>query len=268
MCDYSLWKQGRDASGQIVSMERHTCPGSATPIGVLDLPFRALEAIAELGKWYEKHQMRKLQEAQFAERRHQWMRDILNQWAEEHRDRHSIRIDVTQAVADESRKLFNALVENPRADVPQTLLVYSDRMADLFDEATAFFGKTLDIVQTSSNQGSKGYDLPKPSETRAKQFKDRLFARSRGLRITGSSKKQRRVAWKSKNYKQLVRLRFAAYNLVNVTKDFRKTMEKRDEMEHVFARNHNDRIQIASVDESQTVSPPTGGVRTIDLTTS
>lgn len=297
MSDYSLWKQGRDASGQIVSMERHTCPGSATPIGVLDLPFRALEAIAELGKWYEQHQMRKLQEAQFAERRHRWMRDILNQWAEEHRDRHSIRIDVTQAVGDESHKLFNDLVENKRADVPQTLLVYSARMADLFDEATAFFGKTINVVKKSGGEHVATYVVPDESGRRARKFKDKLFYRSRGgfyafmervkedmeenpwstilagptSNIIGGEltrKKLRRVAFTAKNYMELVRLRFAAYNLVEVTKEFRKTMETRDEMEHVFARNHNDRIQIASVDESQTVSPPTGSVRTIDLTTS
>ena len=296
MSDYSLWKQGRDASGKIVSMEPHTCPGNAAPLGVLELPFRALEVIAELGQWYEQHQMRKLQEAQFAERRHRWMRNILSQWAEEHRNRHSIRIDVTQAVGDESHKMFNDLVENKRADVPQTLLVYSARMADLFDEATAFFGKTINVVKKSGEEHVATYPVPDASGRRARKFKDKLFYRSRGgfnafmervkenveenpwlTALVGwagpiisgemTRKKLRRVAYTAKNYMELVRLRFAAYNLVEVTKEFRKTMETRDVMEHVFARKHNDHIQIASVDDSQTASPP-GGVRTIDLTTS
>lgn len=181
--DYSLWKQGRDGSGQIVSMTPHSCPGTGTSLGGLDLPLKALNVIAKFGIWYEKHQMRKLSEAAFEERRHKWLNSILQQWIDEHRERPGIQIDVTKAVATEAEKLFEKLAEQDRMDLPQILLLKADRLSEYFDQVATFWADVLENLVEKSNSHEDWVWEAESSDSAARSLTEQMNDNaSRGLK--------------------------------------------------------------------------------------
>lgn len=176
--DYSLWKQGRDASGHIVSMTPHECPGEPLSVGPLATSLKALNTIARFGIWYEKHQMRQLHEAAFEERRHAWLNDILQQWIDEHITRSGIRIDVTRSVAKETRNLFEALVETKRMDVPQSLLLRCQRMSDYFDDVALFWANVTErLVDRSASHADWIWDA-QSSDTTTQAVTNQMLERS------------------------------------------------------------------------------------------
>lgn len=119
------------------------------------MPTQALSAIAQFGIFYELHQLRRLQEAQFEERRLGWLDAILNQWIDEHREACGIRFAVTDRVAIELNKLTEKLTENPKMDIPQVLVMKLDRVADFLQENYRLQAQVLNLLVETSGSDSE-----------------------------------------------------------------------------------------------------------------
>src|SRR5207248_5524099 len=85
---------------------------------------RIIEAVAALGQWYEMHQFRKLSEAQHEERRIQWLMDYIELFVETTAGSAQIDAKATFYLSRETERLFEALVTNPKMDVPSSLLYF------------------------------------------------------------------------------------------------------------------------------------------------
>jgi hypothetical protein len=102
-------------------------PGYANSGGAVGLPYieaatRAVEAVASLGQWYEMHQFRKLSEAQHEERRNQWLAEYIQLFVEHLARNSELDAKVSYYLSRETERLFNALFDNQKADVPGTLM--------------------------------------------------------------------------------------------------------------------------------------------------
>jgi hypothetical protein len=151
---YSLWEQGRDlASGQYVSMIPldFVSQGGATPVAAFSAPMQALSVVAQFGMYYELHRMRRLQEAQFEERRLGWLDSILDQWIEEHRQQPGLQYQVTHRIAAEVSTLIEKLGENTLVDIPQVLLLKLDRVTDFLQENYRLQSAVLNSLVLASN---------------------------------------------------------------------------------------------------------------------
>ncbi len=84
---------------------------------------RAVEAVAALGQWYELHQFRKLAEAQHEERRIQWLADYIQLFVEMVRNG-ALDIKLSYYLSRESERLFNAVFENNKIDLPSSAYVH------------------------------------------------------------------------------------------------------------------------------------------------
>lgn len=136
MNTYSYWEMGRNiGSGRIASMMPIDLSSTASSLGGINLgqAGMALSSIAQFGIYMEMRKMNLLREAEFEERRHNWIVDITNQWIEEHSNEHGILRDVTLAVSKDCEKMWKKVWENEKIDVPQTLLLRLKRMADFLD---------------------------------------------------------------------------------------------------------------------------------------
>jgi hypothetical protein len=155
---YSYWEKGRDiASGQIVSMKPIDIASHRGSIGGVELQTAgmALSAIAQFGMYLEMRKMNRLHEAQFEERRHGWIQDIVTQWIEEHRSIHGIQRDITQAVVTECEKMWQSVCDNEKVDVPQTILLKISRLTEFIEWNYAVLASANNslVESSSSNDG-------------------------------------------------------------------------------------------------------------------
>ena len=119
--------------------------------------------------------MRQLSEAQFEERRHQWLNDILEQWISEHRGQPGLSLDVTQSMIAEGDKLLDKLLEQERMDVPQALLLKVARIADFFDR----FNETWTAIHARAiEQSGSNAEWRLPAQS-SKQAADVFIASAR-----------------------------------------------------------------------------------------
>jgi hypothetical protein len=83
----SLFEIGRRDDGTQLPWIPHTCPtGDCSFLGVASIGLQAISTAAQVGIWWELHDMKNLSKAQFEERRIGWLDDIANQWINEHRN--------------------------------------------------------------------------------------------------------------------------------------------------------------------------------------
>jgi len=174
MKTYSFWEQGRNlTTGQIVSMVPVDSPMNASSLGRLDLGEMGitLSAIAQFGIWMEMRKMNDLREAEFEERRNIWIADITSQWIEEHSRSRGIARDVTISVSKECEKMWVKICENPKVDVPQTVLLRLKRMTEYLEWNYAVVAAASNyIVEASDSEVEWLLDPDVKSESIALDF--------------------------------------------------------------------------------------------------
>lgn len=163
----SLWEQGKDlGSGRIAWMRPlNQSLRGANLIGPVGLALEALETAAQFAMWFELHQMRRLMEANFEERRHAWLNNIFDQWIEEHQNGDGIRRDISNAMTAEASAFVQAVAENARISIPQQILLKATRIADYLDSVYTLHAKTLQGL-VSATRSASGWAIPAELDTR------------------------------------------------------------------------------------------------------
>lgn len=91
--------------------------------GVIGAATRLVEALAAVGMWWETRQYRIMEEAQFEEsRRVPWTADMMVRWVKAHEDREHLDLRISAYLAREAVATMNALIENKKMAVPQSML--------------------------------------------------------------------------------------------------------------------------------------------------
>lgn len=172
MVEYSLWQQGRDlTTGRYASMARHVCPTSASSyLGMIDVGLEIFQTVAVFGIWYELHKKNVIDSAQFEERRHAWLNDILNQWIAEHQHTPGIKVDTTQHLLRETYKILDKLIEEKKFDIPQVLLLKCSRIAEYFDELSLMWASILNNIIVASKSDKAWVVQFKGSDTQIKEL--------------------------------------------------------------------------------------------------
>ena len=102
--------------------EDFTKTGVSAGLPQVEAAARVVEAVAALGQWYEMHQFRKLSEAQHEERRIQWLADYIQLFVEHMARNTELDAKASYYLSREAERLFDALLGNPKIDVPSVLM--------------------------------------------------------------------------------------------------------------------------------------------------
>jgi hypothetical protein len=175
---FSLWQQGRDpGSGRITSMTPHTCStDESLYLGTISIGLQALEVIGTFGIWYELHKKNVIDSAQFEERRHAWLNDVLDQWIAEHQHTPCIKVDTTKHLIKETDKILDKLKEEEKFDVPQVLLLKCSRIAEYFDELSLMWASILNNIVVES-KSDRAWIVPfKESDAQVKEWISKLHS--------------------------------------------------------------------------------------------
>ena len=175
---FSLWQQGRDpGSGRITSMTPHTCStDESLYLGTISIGLQALEVIGTFGIWYELHKKNVIDSAQFEERRHAWLNNMLNQWIAEHQHTPGIKVDTTEHLIKEAEKILVKLTEEEKFDIPQVLLLKCSRIAEYFDELSLMWASILNNIVVES-KSDRAWIVPfKESDAQVKELISELHS--------------------------------------------------------------------------------------------
>jgi hypothetical protein len=156
-------------SGRFSSMVPHACPGESLLLSGMGVGLQALTGLAVFGIWYEQRTQRKLQQAQWEERRVNWLDSILNQWIAEHSEIPGVAVDATLALQREVEKLTDALIENAQVEIPEIIHLKLERVSNYIDELDSKWSMVLSLLGDASDSDPIWRDIPSMSSEQLAQ---------------------------------------------------------------------------------------------------
>lgn len=133
--DSDISKRGNNAGAN-----SSIAQGLDVAAGVTGMASQLVEAIAAVGMWWETRQYRIMDEAQFEEnRRVPWTADMMVRWVTAHEDRQHLDLRISAYLAREAMSTMNALVENKKMAIPQSMLYDLELIRDVLTASRLLF---------------------------------------------------------------------------------------------------------------------------------
>ena len=127
--------------------------GPKAAIGFIGPVAQLVGAAAAVGQLWESHQYRLLDSAQFEEeRRIPWTSDMMARWAAAHADGQHLDLRVSGFLAREAAATLEAVAENKKMAVPQSLLYDLELVRDAVAAARQVFSTQFEALEAGFDQ--------------------------------------------------------------------------------------------------------------------
>ncbi len=127
---------------------------SSTTLGYLSVATDVINAVARLGQWYEMHQMRLLEEAQFEERRINWLVSCVNLVLNDMHANSRLNAKAAFYLSREAEGLYEVCEKNSKVGIPGTVLFMCHEIRQSLAEFNiASYSYLSDVLNKRGNLG-------------------------------------------------------------------------------------------------------------------